>query len=251
MPIGAAEYRRRTDEIVVAAEGGGAPPQNQVVVQCPVHLLKAFILKNKGNEDVTYEVLARGRTVVVAGENIAALQVGITDQFQGLLANRRITPGTFTANDAVGVQNVQDDGVSVDGIGQIVDAAAPATVVGTINYETGYIDFTWMAAFGGGAVTAGYSHTGWLAFTVPITGTIVQGGGEANLVLLPNGGDNYVDGIRGMSLVGIMMYSAGVGSSVMVAADHAGDDNNAGEQAGFKLVTPARFRNLNSPLTEP
>jgi hypothetical protein len=236
MGIGASEHIRKSDVSIVGAEGGGAPAQNQVVVQCAVQGAKELHLKNMGDENVTYELLARGRSTVVAGENIAALQVGATDQFAGKLANREVTPGTFTANDAAGAQNVQDDGD-----GNIVDAAAPATVVGTIDYENGEIDFTWMAAFGGGACTSGYTHTGWISFTVAITGTIASAGGEADIIMLPAGGDNYADGIKGQTYLGLMMYSAGVGSRVKVEAVHTGDDVN------FKLVPPRRFRNLNTP----
>ena len=252
MSIGAAEYQRQSDSIVVGAEGGGVPAQNQVVVECPVIGALGFRLKNKGDEAVTYEVLARGLLATVTTENVAGLQVGATDQFQGFLANKRITPGTLVITDAGGAtQAVQDGGVSVDGIGQIVNAALTTTVVGTINYETGYIDFTWMAAFVGAGVTAAYTHTGWTSFTTPITGTLAAGGGEdtINLRKAPTA-DNYADGTRGMSLLGIMMYTTGQGSAVMVLADHSGDGTANGTQAGFKLVPPPRFRNLNSPLTQ-
>lgn len=244
MPIGAAEYKPKEDVIEVAAEGGGAPPQNQCVVQCsPIGLLE-FRLQNKGNENVTYQLFARGRLTTVAGENIAALQVGVTDQFQGLLANRRIAPGSFSATDAGGAtQTVTDGGVAdADGNGTILDAAL--NVVGTINYESGAIDFTWAAAFVGAGVTASYTHRGWIAFGAPIGGTVVAGGGAVPVVCLPTGGSNWVAGITGQTLVGIQMWSAGVGSSVVVTAKHVGDDSQ------FKLVPTARFRNLNSPLTE-
>ena len=252
MAIGASESRRRTDSIVVGAEGGGAPAQNQVVVECPVHNVLSFRLKNKGEEVITYEVLARGLLTIVAAENVAALQVGATDQFQGLLTNKRIVPGTLVITDAGGgTQAVQDDDDPVDGIGQIVDATAVTTVVGTVNYETGYIDFTWMAAFVGAGVTAAYNHTAWTSFATPITGTLAEGGGEENVDLLKSPtADNYADGTAGMSLIGIMMHTPSQGSSVMVLADHSGDDGHGGTQAGFKLVQPPRFRNLNSPLTQ-
>ena len=242
-PIGAAEYKPKEDSITIASEGGGAPAQNQVVVQCASQGLREMHLKNMGNEDLTYALLSRGKTVPVVAEDVTPLQVGATAQFQGFLANRQIVPGTLDINDAVGAQDVIDDGVSVDGVGQIVDKAVPATVVGTIVYETGYIDFTWMAAFGGGASTAVYSHTSWTPFAAPITGSAVQGGGIVALILIPNGGDNYVDGIKGNTYVGVMAYSSGQGSKMHVRAVHDGDDTL------FKLVPPPRFRNLNSPLT--
>lgn len=248
MTIGAAEYKRKKAEINVGAEGGGAPAQNQVVVEMPVLGAIGIMLKNQGDEVVTYEVLSRGKDVAVVGENIAPLQVGATDQFQGLLANRRIVPGTLDILDVAGAQSVVDDGVSVDGIGQIVDKAVPATVVGTINYETGYIDFTWMAAFGAGACTGVYTHRGWTSFATPITGTLAVGGGEDDIILMKAAGvnpaDNYADGVKNNTWLGVMMYSAGQGSDVKVAVDNAGD-------VDFKLVPPARFRNLNSPLTQP
>lgn len=246
MPIGAAEYKPKESTTEVAAEGGGAPPQLQCVVQCPPTGLLEFRLQNKGNELVTYAVLARGRLTAVAAENVAALQVGATDQFQGLLTNRRVTPGSLTITDAGGAtQAVVDDGVpNADGIGQIVNAVLATQVVGTINYETGAIDFTWMAAFVGPGVTAAYTHRGWIAFGAPIGGTLAQGGGATSVILLPAGGTNYITGITGQTLVGIAMNSPGNGSSVIVTAKHVGDDSN------WKLVPTARFRNLNSPLTE-
>lgn len=236
MGIGASEHIRKSDVSIVGAEGGGAPAQNQVVVQCSVEGLKELHMKNMGDENVTYEVLARGLSTPVVGENIAALQVGATSQFAGKLANREITPGTFSATDAGVPQSVNDDGD-----GNIVDSAAPATVVGTIDYENGEIDFTWPAAFAGPGVTADYTHTGWLPATAPITGTLAAAGGEADEILLPGGGDNYADLIKGQTYIGLMMYSAGVGSRVKVEAVHTGDD------VKFKLVPPRRFRNLNTP----
>jgi hypothetical protein len=248
MPIGASEWKRKSDTIVVGAEGGGAPAQPQCVVQCPVAGLKELHMKNHGDEDITFELFARGALVVIApgAENILPLRVGATDQFQGLLANRRVVPGTFVADDPGVPQQAIDDGLpNADGIGQIVDAAAPANVLGTINYETGAIDFTWPAAFVGAACTAGYNHRGWVPFAVPINGTMVAAGGEADVILLPNGGDNYADGINGQTLIGVQAHCPGGGSMFSVEAVHQGDDVN------FKLVQPARFRNLNSPLTEP
>jgi hypothetical protein len=152
-------------------------------------------------------------------------------------------PGTFTATDAGVPQTVVDDGN-----GNIVDAAAPATIVGTIDYESGLIDFTWPVAFVGPAVTAGYNHRGWLSFTAPITGTLAVGGGMASLIAIPpvaaGAADNYADGIKGNTYIGIMMHSPGNGSMVNVVGEHQGMDTN------YKLVPPPRFRNLNSPLTE-
>lgn len=234
MGIGASEHIRQSDTAVVGAEGGGAPAQNQVVIQCSVMQLKELHMKNMGDENVNYRLLTRGRSTPVAAENIAALRVGATSQFAGKLANREITPGTFTATDAGVPQTVHDDGD-----GNILDAAL--NIVGTIDYENGEIDFTFAAAFVGPGVTSNYTHTGWLAFTVPITGVMAAAGGEADLILLPGGGDNYADGIKGNSLIGLMMYSAGVGSRVKVEAIHTGDSS------GFKLVPPPRFRNLNTP----
>lgn len=236
MGIGAAEYKRKSDTAIVGSEGGGAPAQNQVVLQCSVAGLKELHMKNMGDENVTFEVLSRGKVVSVAAENIAALQVGATDQFAGKLAEREVVPGTFVATDAGVPQSVNDDG-----LGNIVDSLVPTTIVGTIDYENGEINFTWPVAFVGPGVTAAYDHRNWTPFAAPITGIIVAAGGEADLILLPAGGDNYADGVKGNSLVGLMLYSAGQGSRVSVEAVHLGDDSY------FKLVPPPRFRNLNTP----
>jgi len=236
MPIGASEYKLKSNYTVVGAEGGGAPAQNQAVVQCPPSGLKQLNLKNMGDEAVTYVLIARGRLFTVAAENINALRVGVTDQYQGVLANNKIVAGTVTITDAA-AQTVTDDSNGV------LQTGAPAVAVGTIDYETGAIDFTFAAAVTP-AVTVAYQHRGWVGFTAPITGAVAVGGGEVPLVLLPTGGDNYIDGIRGMTYVGLMMYSAGVGSKVGVEALHVGDDTN------FKLVPAERFRPINTPSTQ-
>jgi hypothetical protein len=239
MGIGASEYKRKVSTLIVGASGGGAPAQKLAVCLAGVEGLKQFSLKNMGDEAVSYEILARGRSVIVTGESIAALRVAATDQFQGLIANTKITPGTWSATDAGGAtQKVVDDG-----LGNVKNAVTPFQTVGTINYETGYINFTWMAPFVGAGVTTAYTHTGWKAFATPITGSLLQGGGESEIILMKAAGvapaDNYVDGIKGMKYVGIMAYSAGQGSMMRVEAVHVGIDTE------FKLVPDFRFHNEN------
>jgi len=240
MGIGAAEHKRKSDTIVTASEGGGVPAQKQAVIFCTAEGAAELHLKNLGDEDIEYELLARGKTVPVAGENIAALQVGATSQFQGLLANREVTPGTFSATDAGVPQTVQDDGH-----GNIVDAAAPATIVGTIDYERGYIDFVWPAAFVGAGVTADYDHRGWQSFATPILGTIVAGGGEDDVIFRKAAGadpaDNFADGIKGNKYLGLLAISNGLGSRFSAELVHYGPDTDQ------KLVPTPRFRKLNEP----
>lgn len=236
MPIGASEYKPKSNYIVVGAEGGGAPAQSQAVVQCIPGGLKQINLKNMGDEAVTYVLIVRGRLFTVAAENINALRVGVTDQYQGVLANNKIVESSVTITDAA-AQVVTDDGN-----GNLVTGVL-ATIVGTIDYESGAIDFTYAAAVTP-AVTVAYQHRGWVGFTAPITGTVAVGGGEVPIVCLPTGGDNYIDGIKGMTYIGLMLYSAGVGSKVGVEAIHVGDDTN------FKLVPAERFRPINTPSTQ-
>jgi hypothetical protein len=242
-PIGASEFKSKTDTIIVGAEGGGVPAQLQCVAQFPVGGAKALHLKNMGDEDVAWEVLVRGETITITGESIAALQVGATDRFQGLLANRRVLANSVTIVDAGGATQTVTD----DGDGNLIGDVDP-NGVNTIDYETGQIDFTFAAAFVGPGVTADYQHNGWQSFGTQILGTIVQGGGEADYTFLPGAtallSDNFADGIRGNHTLGLMAYSTGQGSMLRVAVDHTGEDTY------FKLETTARFRNLNSPLTE-
>jgi len=198
MAIGMMEFQTREAELTGLGVRDTADTCLARVNNEGFALLQSFIMKNKGPGNVTITLKKRGQSYTIAAENIDALRVGATDRFRGPFANRRVTPGSITLVDSNGgvpqkLQDTNSDGV----LWQTDGPAGPAypIQVGSIDYNTGVIDFTFNQAVTL-SVTVAYKHTDWTAFGTPITFPLVAGGAERQIIIVPDNADNYFDSLR-------------------------------------------------------
>lgn len=233
-PIGKVEFRNKyssdrtlgvsstTDQGLLRVVGGSNGSLTRI---------EGFTVVNVLDGDVTITVKKRGTSFPITAEDIEALQVGATDQFKGPLANRRVTPGTVVITDANGgtPQKVED----TNGDGRLFQTDGPAGPVypqeiGTIEYNNGKIDFTFLLTVTLTTVEAAYTHTDWTAFGTPITFTVVKGGGTREFKIYPDNAENWVDGVKGQEEVGFfgkLASASDANSMVVIDIGYFGDDS--------------------------
>jgi len=192
-------------------------------------LVQSFDLRNTGKGAVTFTLKKRGQSYSIVDEDIESLQVGATDRFKGALAKRRITPKTIVITDANATpQRIED----TNGDGILWQTAGPTGPtypirVGTIEYNNGVIDFTFVLVVTLTTVEIDYRHTDWTAFTSNITFDIVAGGACVPYIVYPANASNYVKGIKDESEVGFFAKrkTGEVSTMLALAISYFGDDS--------------------------